>query len=76
MAAVITICVHNLVDDLYDHSLTNLMALLLIALISLGRVTSNGDGADSQETLALTDHTLSAYASKQVEVMAQTKLKR
>jgi len=76
MAAVITICVHNLVDDLYDHSLTNLMALLLIALISLGRVTSNGDGADSQETLALTDNTLSAYASKKVEVMAQTKLKR
>lgn len=41
MAALITICVHNLVDDLYDHSLTNLMALLLIALIRLGKVTSN-----------------------------------
>lgn len=40
MAALVTICVHNLVDDLYDHSLTNLMALLVIALIALGRVTS------------------------------------
>jgi O-antigen ligase len=38
MAALITICVHNLVDDLYDHSLTNLMALLLIALLRLGRI--------------------------------------
>jgi len=41
LAALITICVHNLVDDLYDHSLTNLMALLLIALLRLGNVTSN-----------------------------------
>lgn len=39
MASLLTICVHNLVDDLYDHSLTNLMALLLIALIAIGRVT-------------------------------------
>ncbi len=49
MAALITICVHNLVDDLYDHSLTNLMALLLIALIRLGRVTSNVSVEDDQE---------------------------
>jgi O-antigen ligase len=41
LAALITICVHNLVDDLYDHSLTNLMALLLIALVRLGNVTLN-----------------------------------
>lgn len=40
LAASATICVHNLVDDLYDHSLTNLMALLLVALISLQRITS------------------------------------
>jgi O-antigen ligase len=40
MAALVTIGVHNLVDDLYDHGLTNLMALLVIALIALGRVTS------------------------------------
>ena len=38
MASLVTICVHNLVDDLYDHSLTNLMALLLIALLALGKV--------------------------------------
>lgn len=49
-ASLITICVHNLVDDLYDHSLTNLMALLLIALICLGRVTSNTSLAGDLET--------------------------
>jgi len=36
MAALITVCVHNLVDNLYVHSLTNLLALLLIALIRIG----------------------------------------
>ncbi len=39
LAALITITVHNFVDDLYVHSLTNLIALLLIALIRLERVT-------------------------------------
>jgi O-antigen ligase len=38
-AAFLTVCVHNLVDDLYVHSLTSLIALLLIALIRLERVT-------------------------------------
>ena len=38
-AAFLTVCVHNIVDDLYVHSLTNLIALLLIALIRLERVT-------------------------------------
>jgi hypothetical protein len=38
-AALLTVCVHNLVDDLYVHSLTNLIALLLIALVRLERVT-------------------------------------
>ena len=38
-AALLTVCVHNLVDDLYVHSLTGLIALLLIALIRLERVT-------------------------------------
>jgi O-antigen ligase len=38
-AALLTVSVHNLVDDLYVHSLTNLSALLLIALIRLERVT-------------------------------------
>ncbi|HEX7734306.1 MAG TPA: O-antigen ligase family protein [Ktedonobacteraceae bacterium] len=41
MASLVTICVHNLVDDLYDHSLTNLMALLLIALLALGKIMAN-----------------------------------
>ncbi len=39
LAALIAICIHNLVDDLFVHSLTNLLALLLIALIRLERVT-------------------------------------
>lgn len=38
-AALLTVSVHNIVDDLYVHSLTNLIALLLIALIRLERVT-------------------------------------
>ena len=38
-AALLTVCVHNLVDDLYVHSLTGLIALLLIALNRLERVT-------------------------------------
>lgn len=38
LAALITVCIHNLVDDLFVHSLTNLIALLLIALIRLKMV--------------------------------------
>ncbi|MGH2508366.1 MAG: O-antigen ligase family protein, partial [Ktedonobacteraceae bacterium] len=49
MAALITVYVHNLVDDLYVHSLTNLLALLLIALIRLGNVMAPMPLADSQE---------------------------
>ena len=37
LAALIAICTHNLVDDLFVHNLTNLIALLLIALIRLER---------------------------------------
>lgn len=48
MAAVISVCVHNLVDDLYDHSLTNLLALLLIALVRLGSIISHMPLADRQ----------------------------
>lgn len=42
LAALLTVCVHNLVDDLYVHSMTNLIALLLIALIRLEGVTAKG----------------------------------
>lgn len=41
LTALLTVCVHNLVDDLYVHSMTNLMALLLAALIRLAWVTPN-----------------------------------
>ena len=44
LAALLSVCVHNLVDDLYVHSLTNLIALLLIALIRLDGVTKNTGG--------------------------------
>jgi O-antigen ligase len=39
MASLVTIAVHNLVDDMYDHSMTNTMALLIITLIALGKIT-------------------------------------
>lgn len=51
LAALITICVHNLVDDLYDHSLTNLMALLLIALLCLGRTTLENQARPLSESV-------------------------
>ena len=41
IAALITVSVHNFVDDVYVHSLTSLIALLLISLIRLERVTPN-----------------------------------
>ncbi len=44
LAALISVCVHNLVDDLYVHSMTNLIALLLIVLIRLEGVATNGIG--------------------------------
>jgi O-antigen ligase len=40
LAALISVCVHNIFDDLYVHSITNLIALLLIALIRLEKVMS------------------------------------
>lgn len=63
MASLITIAVHNLVDDLYDHSLTNLMALLLIALIRLGSITANVSGKNNQEVTVPPDKTLPEPAS-------------
>ena len=41
LAALLSVCVHNLVDDLYVHSITNLIALLLVALIRLEGVTTS-----------------------------------
>ncbi len=38
LASLLSICVHNMVDDLYVHSLTSLMALLLVLLIRLAAV--------------------------------------
>ena len=41
IAALLSVCVHNLVDDLYVHSVTNLLALLIIVLICLPAVTAD-----------------------------------
>ena len=53
LAALLSVCVHNLVDDLYVHSLTNLIALLLIAVIRLEgvahNVSNNGGNFDYAE---------------------------
>jgi O-antigen ligase len=38
IAALASVCVHNLVDDLYVHSMTNLIALLLVMAIRLDTV--------------------------------------
>lgn len=72
MAALITIAVHNLVDDLYDHSLTNLMALLLIALIRLGKVTSNVSIENDQETPLPSGKPLPLPVQEQVKVAPGT----
>lgn len=54
MASLITISVHNLVDDLYDHSLTNLLALLIIALLRLGRLSVQEAHTDNVTPTPLT----------------------
>jgi O-antigen ligase len=39
MAAILSVCVHNLVDNLYVHSMTSLFALLVVLLIRINDVT-------------------------------------
>ena len=46
LAALISVCVHNVFDDLYVHSLTNLIALLIIVLIRLEMVTPKVGGKE------------------------------
>lgn len=38
LAALLSVCIHNLVDNLYVHAMTILFALLLVLLIRLGEV--------------------------------------
>ncbi len=38
LAALLSVCVHNLVDNLYVHAMTSLFALLLVLLIRLEEV--------------------------------------
>jgi O-antigen ligase len=46
LAALISVCVHNVFDNLYVHSLTNLIALLIIVLIRLEKVTPKVGGKE------------------------------
>ena len=41
MASLITVCVHNLVDNLYVHAMASLFALLIVLLVRLDRVTDS-----------------------------------
>jgi O-antigen ligase len=38
LASLISVCVHNIVDNLYVHSMTNLFALLIVMLIRIDTV--------------------------------------
>jgi len=39
LAALLSVCIHNLVDNLYVHAMTSLFALLLVLLMRLGDVS-------------------------------------
>jgi O-antigen ligase len=41
LASLITVCVHNLVDNLYVHGMTGLFALLIVLLVRLNGVTDS-----------------------------------
>ncbi|MBE3557810.1 MAG: O-antigen ligase family protein [Ktedonobacteraceae bacterium] len=41
LAALITVCAHNFVDNLYVHSMANLFALLIVMVVRLESVTTN-----------------------------------
>jgi O-antigen ligase len=43
LAALLTVCVHNLVDNLYVHAMTSLFALLLVLLVRLGEIGRASD---------------------------------
>ncbi len=43
LAALVSVCVHNLVDNLYVHGMTILFALLLVALVRLAGIHSEMD---------------------------------
>ncbi len=49
LAALIGVCVHNLVDDLYVHDMTVLFALLFVALIRLASIHSEAESSSRNE---------------------------
>lgn len=48
LAALLSVCVHNMVDNLYVHSMTILFSLLLVLLIRLEEMTSPIDNSGGQ----------------------------
>lgn len=44
MAALISVCVHNIVDNLYVHGMTILFALLLVLLLRLSTILTRASG--------------------------------
>ncbi len=71
MAALLTVFVHNLVDDLYVHSLTNLLALLLIALIRLGNIPAPMSSESSQENSASIANVQPVHVVPSVKIAAK-----
>ncbi len=49
LASLLSVCVHNLVDNLYVHSMTSLFALLIVLLIRLDRVAEQKSGIHAGE---------------------------
>ncbi|HZO73787.1 MAG TPA: O-antigen ligase family protein [Ktedonobacteraceae bacterium] len=48
LAALLSVCVHNMVDNLYVHSMTILFSLLLVLVIRLEEMISHTDNSGGQ----------------------------
>jgi O-antigen ligase len=51
LAALISVCVHNIVDNLYVHSMTNLFALLIVMLIRIDTIVPHENPALPGQTV-------------------------
>ncbi len=49
LASLLSVCIHNLVDNLYVHSMTSLFALLIVLLMRLDRVAEEKSRTDASE---------------------------
>jgi O-antigen ligase len=48
LAALLSVCVHNIVDNLYVHSMTNLFALLIVMLIRIDTIVQDESMASTR----------------------------